>query len=104
VATHVAFLDEGKLLFRIDERVMGRFREVHVTLEQAARPRGSAERVAASAADGKRADVLWTHDLTGTLSEQIHSQIGRSERDGVAADGIAECFHDIARAARDGQA
>ena len=37
VATHVAFLDEGKLLFQESmSALMGRFREVHVTLEQAA--------------------------------------------------------------------
>jgi ABC-2 type transport system ATP-binding protein len=40
VATHVAFLDEGKLLFQESmSDLTGRFREVHVTLEvEAARP------------------------------------------------------------------
>ena len=43
VATHVAFLDEGKLLFRESmSDLMGRFREVHVVLDgeaQAAKAR-----------------------------------------------------------------
>src|SRR6266851_3080007 len=39
VATHVAFLDEGKLLFEESMgELMGRFREVHVTLEREAAP------------------------------------------------------------------
>ena len=43
VATHVAFLDEGKLLFQESmSELMGRFREVHVTLEQAAMARRQA--------------------------------------------------------------
>jgi ABC-2 type transport system ATP-binding protein len=38
VATHVAFLDEGKLLFEESmSDLSGRFREVHLTLEREAR-------------------------------------------------------------------
>src|ERR1700704_4369679 len=37
VATHVAFIDEGKLLFEESmSDLIGRFREVHVTLEREA--------------------------------------------------------------------
>src|SRR5258708_31810070 len=39
VATHVAFLDEGKLLFEESmSDLTGRFREVHITMEREARP------------------------------------------------------------------
>ena len=41
VATHVAFLDEGKLLFQESmSDLTARFREVHVTLDRTASPPG----------------------------------------------------------------
>jgi len=97
VATHVAFLDEGKLLFQESmSELMGRFREVHVTLEQAAMaPREAPKEWLQVRAMGNVLTFVDTRFDPSTLSEQIHSQIAGVKETVVAADGIAECFHDI---------
>ena len=59
VATHVAFLDEGKLLFQESmSDLTGRFREVHVTLDDRSDTAGAGSQgMDGNANDGERADV-----------------------------------------------
>jgi ABC-2 type transport system ATP-binding protein len=106
VATHVAFLDEGKLLFQESmSDLTGRFREVHVTLEtEAVRPgRLPKEWMQVRTLGNVLTFVDSRFDESG-LGESVRSQI-RGVR-GIDAEPMAlrSIFTTLARAARDGGA
>jgi len=106
VATHVAFLDEGKLLFQESmSELMGRFREVHVTLEhEAAPPRPAPKEWLQVRAMGNVLTFVDTRFDPRTLSEQIHSQIAGVKETVWQPMALRNVFTTLARAARDGQA
>lgn len=104
VATHVAFIDEGKLLFEESmSDLMGRFREVHITMEQEARPPGQ---LPAHWLDVRAAgNVLMFVDSRFSddgLDDRVHS-LGIVVRH-IDAQPMAlrSIFTTLARAARDG--
>jgi ABC-2 type transport system ATP-binding protein len=106
VATHVAFLDEGKVLFQESmSELTRRFREVHVTLDvEATQP---------SAVPGDWMDM---HTMGNVLTfvDTRFDEIGLSERLRSRIEGVREIdsqpmalraiFTTLARAARDGRA
>ncbi len=106
VATHVAFLDEGKLLFQESMgELMGRFREVHVTLEhEAAPPRPTPKEWLQVRAMGNVLTFVDTRFDPRTLSEQIRSQIAGVKETVWHPMALRNVFTTLARAARDGQA
>ncbi len=104
VATHVAFLDEGKLLFEESmSDLTGRFREVHITMEREARPPGQ---VPPQWLDVKAAgNVLMFVDTRFTddgLGERVESLIGGVRRIDAQPMALRSIFTTLARAARDG--
>jgi len=106
VATHVAFLDEGKLLFQESMgELMGRFRVVHVTLEQAAMaPSEAPKEWLQMRAMGNVLTFVDTRFDPKTLSEQIRSQIAGVKETAWQPMALRNVFTTLARAARDGQA
>ena len=102
----MAFLDEGKLLFQESmSELMGRFREVHVTLEQAAMaPREAPKEWLQVRAMGNVLTFVDTRFDPRTLSEQIHSQIAGVKETVWQPMALRNVFTTLARAARDGQA
>lgn len=113
VATHVAFLDEGRLLFRESmSDLMGRFREVHVVLESEAAQPAAAQSVAQSKLSG--ADWMQVRTVGNTVTfvdphfdqRYLHEKI-RSRLPGVRGIeaqpmALRTIFTTLARAARDG--
>ena len=106
VATHVAFLDEGKLLFQESMgELTGRFREVHVTLEiAAARPAQVPEEWIEVRALGNVLTFVDTRFDENGLGERIRARIEGVR--GIDAEPMAlrSIFTTLARAARDGRA
>jgi ABC-2 type transport system ATP-binding protein len=106
VATHVAFLDEGKLLFQESmSDLTGRFREVHVTLEtEAVRPDCVPKEWMQVRTLGNVLTFVDTRFDESGLGESVRSQI-RGVR-GIDAEPMAlrSIFTTLARAARDGGA
>jgi ABC-2 type transport system ATP-binding protein len=104
VATHVAFLDEGKLLFQESmNELTGRFREVHVTLEiEAARPAQVPNEWMQMRTIGNVLTFVDTRFDENGLNERIRSRIEGVR--GVEAQPMAlrSIFTTLARAARDG--
>ena len=104
VATHVAFIDEGRLLF---EESMGdltaRFREVQVTMEREARPPG---RLPSHWLDVKATgNVLMfvdTHFSDDAFGEEVYSLVGEVRRIDAQPMALRSIFTTLARAARDG--
>ena len=104
VATHVAFIDEGRLLF---EESMGdltaRFREVQVTMEREARPPG---RFPSHWLDVKATgNVLMfvdTHFSDDAFGEEVYSLVGEVRRIDAQPMALRSIFTTLARAARDG--
>ena len=104
VASHVAFIDEGKLLFEESmSDLMGRFREVHITMEHEARPPGQ---LPAHWLDVKAAgNVLMFVDSRfsdGCLSDRIHSLVGGVRHIDAQPMALRSIFTTLARASRDG--
>jgi ABC-2 type transport system ATP-binding protein len=104
VATHVAFLDEGKLFFEesmID--LTGRFREVHITTAREARP---PERIPPHWMDVKTTgNVLSFVDTQFSgedLDERFASLAGDVRRIDAQPMALRSIFTTLARAARDG--
>jgi ABC-2 type transport system ATP-binding protein len=105
VATHVAFLDEGRLLFQESmSDLMGRFREVHVTLENEARPPKQApkEWMQVRAMGNVLTFVHTQFDARG-LSEQIRSQVEGVREFTWQPMALRSVFTTLAREARDGR-
>jgi ABC-2 type transport system ATP-binding protein len=104
VATHVAFLDEGKLMFEESmSDLTGRFREVHITMESEARPPGH---VPPQWLDVKAAgNVLMFVDTRFSddgLGERVESLVGGVRRIETQPMALRSIFTTLARAARDG--
>jgi ABC-2 type transport system ATP-binding protein len=104
VATHVAFLDEGKLLFEesmID--LTGRFREVHVTTGREAR---SPDRIPPHwmnvKTTGNVLSFVDTQFSGQDLDERFASLVGDVRRIDAQPMALRSIFTTLARAARDG--
>ena len=82
VATHVAFIDEGKLLFEESmSELAGRFREVHVTMEREARPPSSPPSHWLDVkASGNVLMFIDTRFSDDALSERVESLVGAVRR------------------------
>jgi ABC-2 type transport system ATP-binding protein len=106
VATHVAFLDEGKLLFQESmSDLTGRFREVHVTLEaEAAKPTPSPKEWMQIRAIGNVLTFVDTRFDEDGLNERIRSRIAGVRGIDAQPMALRSIFTTMARAARDGAA
>ena len=104
VATHVAFLDEGKLLFSESmSDLMGRFREVHVVLDDEPR------QLRSSTADwiqvrtvGNTLTFVDPHFDQRSLNETVRSQLAGVRGIETQPMPLRTIFTTLARAARDG--
>jgi ABC-2 type transport system ATP-binding protein len=106
VATHVAFLDEGKLLFQESMTdLTGRFREVRVTLEvEAAEPRQTPKEWMEVRTVGNVLTFIDTRFNQNGLSERIQSRIEGVRGIDSQPMALRSIFTTLARAARDGAA
>lgn len=104
VATHVAFLDEGKLLFQeAMSDLTGRFREVHVTLEaEAARPDVLPKEWMEVRALGNVLTFVDTRFEENGLGEQVRSRISGVRGIDAQPMPLRSIFTTLARSARDG--
>jgi ABC-2 type transport system ATP-binding protein len=104
VATHLAFLDEGRLLFvEPMADLSARFREVHVTLEhEAATPRYTPQQWLHIQARGNVLSFVDTRFSEDTLVEQVESVAGTPRRIDAQPMPLRSIFTTLARAARDG--
>jgi ABC-2 type transport system ATP-binding protein len=105
VATHVAFLDEGQLLFQESmSDLTGRFREVHVTLEiEAARPAQVPKEWLEMRAIGNVLTFVDTRFDENGLSERIRARIEGVRGIDAQPMVLRSIFTTLARAARDGR-
>jgi ABC-2 type transport system ATP-binding protein len=103
VATHVAFLDEGKLLFEESmSDLTGRFREVHVTLErEASAPRQLPEDWLQVRAMGNVLAFVDTRFSEDGLGERIEAMVGGVRTIDAQPMALRSIFTTLARAARD---
>ena len=104
VATHVAFLDEGKLLFEESMTdLTGRFREVRVTTEREPHP---PDRVPPHWLDvriiGNVLSFVDTHFSDDGLDERLDSLVRGVRRIDAQPMALRSIFTTLARAARDG--
>jgi ABC-2 type transport system ATP-binding protein len=106
VATHVAFLDAGKLLFQESmSELTGRFREVHVTLEtQAVRPGQVPPDWMQVRALGNVLSFVDTRFDENCLGERVRSQLVGVREIDAQPMALRSIFTTLARAARDGVA
>ncbi len=104
VATHGAFLDEGKLLFEESmSDLSGRFREVHVTLEwEATAPGRLPKDWLEVQAAGNVLTFVDTRFSEEGLGERIQSLVGVVRRIDAQPMALRSIFKTLARAARDG--
>jgi ABC-2 type transport system ATP-binding protein len=104
VATHVAFLDEGKLLFEESmSDLTGRFREVHVTLEREASPPGKMPKGWLHVrAAGSVLMFVDTHFSEEDLGDRVRSLVGSVRSIDAEPMALRSIFTTLARAARDG--
>jgi ABC-2 type transport system ATP-binding protein len=104
VATHVAFLDEGKLLFEESmSDLSGRFREVHVTLgREASAPMHAPKNWLHVRAAGSVLMFVDTQFSEDNLGERIGSLVGDVRGIDAQPMGLRSIFTTLARAARDG--
>lgn len=106
VATHVAFLDRGRLLFQESmDQLTDRLREVHVTMEQAERvPSRMPKEWLDFRTAGKVASFVDTAYSEDRLAANVTAVFG-SVRDMEALPiGLRSIFTTLARATRDGAA
>jgi ABC-2 type transport system ATP-binding protein len=104
VATHVAFLDEGKLLFEESmSNLSGRFREVHVTVaREASAPAPLPKNWLHVRAAGSVLLFVDTQFSEDGLGERIRSVVGDVRGIDAQPMGLRSIFTTLARAARDG--
>jgi ABC-2 type transport system ATP-binding protein len=104
VATHVAFLDEGKLLFQESmSDLTGRFREVHVTLAvEAARPTPAPKEWMQICTIGNVLTFVDTRFNENGLTERIRSRMEGVREIDAQPMALRSIFTTLARAARDG--
>jgi len=110
VATHVAFLDEGRLLFEESmSDLVARFREVHVTLER----NGSQNRDELVAAPfpkcwlrvrsvGNVLSFVDTQFSEGNVGERLRALVGNVRTVDAQPMALRSIFTTLARAAREG--
>jgi len=105
VATHVAFLDEGQLLFQESmSDLTGRFREVQVTLEiEAARPAQVPKEWLEMRAIGNVLTFVDTRFDKNGLSERIRARVEGVRGIDAQPMVLRSIFTTLARAARDGR-
>ena len=114
VATHVAFLDEGKLLFQESmSDLVARFREVHVTLDrngnQHAKP-SSDEMITVPFPKcwlrirtvGNVLSFVDTQFSEGDVGERVRSLVGNVKTIDAQPMALRSIFTTLARAAREG--
>jgi ABC-2 type transport system ATP-binding protein len=78
VATHVAFLDEGKLLFEESMRELnGRFRQVHVTMHREAHVPAQPPSHLAGCASGRQRTDVRGHAFLGRWSGRTRGGAAR---------------------------
>jgi ABC-2 type transport system ATP-binding protein len=106
VATHVAFLDEGKLLFQESmSDLTRRFREVHVTLDvEATRPNQTPKEWIEMRTMGNVLTFVDSGFDESGLSERIRSRINGVREIDLQPMALRSIFTTLARAARDGRA
>jgi len=106
VATHIAFLDEGKLLFQESmSNLTGRFREVHITLEaEAARPSPAPKEWMQIRTMGNVLTFVDTRFDENGLSDRVRSRIEGVRGIDARPMALRSIFTTLARAARDGEA
>lgn len=104
VATHVAFLDEGKLLFQESMNdLTGRFRKVQVTLEaEAARPDSVPREWMEVRTLGNVLTFVDTRFEEDGLGEQVRSRIKGVREIDAQPMPLRSIFTTLARSARDG--
>jgi ABC-2 type transport system ATP-binding protein len=104
VATHVAFLDEGRLLFEESmSDLSGRFREVHVTVgRHASAPAQAPKNWLHVRAAGSVLMFVDTQFAEDDLGERIRSVVGDVRGIDTQPMGLRSIFTTLARAARDG--
>jgi ABC-2 type transport system ATP-binding protein len=104
VATHVAFLDEGKLLFQESMAdLTGRFREVRIVTDRAAAPPG---KTPSHWLEVKTAgNVLMfvdSHFSDDDFGERVQTLVGEVRRIDAQPMALRSIFTTLARAAREG--
>jgi ABC-2 type transport system ATP-binding protein len=106
VATHIAFVDEGKVLFQESmSDLTKRFREVRVTLDgEAMQPKQSPREWMAVRTTGNVLTFVDTHFDENELSERIRSRISDVRIIDSQPMALRAIFTTLARAARDGNA
>jgi ABC-2 type transport system ATP-binding protein len=106
VASHVAFLDEGKLLFEESMGdVIARFREVRVTLErEASAPGRVPENWLQVRAVGNVLSFVETRFSEEAFSERVKSLLAGVRTIDTQPMGLRSIFTTLARSARDGAA
>jgi ABC-2 type transport system ATP-binding protein len=106
VATHVAFLDEGKLLFQESmSDLTRRFREVHVTLDvEATRPNQTPNEWIGMRTMGNVLTFVDSGFDENGLSERIRSRINGVREIDLQPMALRSIFTTLARAARDTRA
>lgn len=106
VATHIAFVDEGKVLFQESmSDLTRRFREVRVTLDgEAKRPNRAPSEWMAMRTTGNVLTFVDTHFDEGELGERIRSQMNDVRIIDSQPMALRSIFTTLARAARDGNA
>ena len=106
VATHVAFLDEGKLLFEESmDDVIARFREVRVTLEREASVPGRVpENWLQVQAVGNVLSFVETRFSEEDFGERVKSLLAGVRAIDTQPMGLRSIFTTLARSARDGTA
>jgi ABC-2 type transport system ATP-binding protein len=104
VATHVGFLDEGRLLFEEGmENLTARFREVRVTLDrEAAVPREVPGGWLQVRPLGSVLTFVDTHFSDSALSERVRSELSGVRNIETEPMSLRSIFTTLARAARDG--
>jgi ABC-type multidrug transport system ATPase subunit len=103
VATHIAFLDEGRLLFQESmNELSGRFREVQVTLEtEAVRPSQVPKEWMQMRAMGNVLTFVDARFEENNLGELVRSRIERVREIDSKPMALRSIFTTLARAARD---
>jgi ABC-2 type transport system ATP-binding protein len=106
VATHVAFLDEGRVLFQESmSELTRRFREVHVTLDgEATSPSHAPKEWMEMRAIGNVLTFVDTRFDEIDLSERIRSRIEGVREIDLQPMALRSIFTTLARAARDSRA
>jgi ABC-2 type transport system ATP-binding protein len=114
VATHVAFLDEGKLLFEESmSDLVARFREVHVTLDRVGDQNGNGRGEVTITAPfpkcwlrvrtmGNVLSFVDTRFSEGDMNDRLRSLVGNVKTIDAQPMALRSIFTTLARAAREG--